>query len=117
MNTTIFITTQFEGFHRWKDAPEKFGYLRHWHRHMFHVKVWMEVNGNNRQIEFIDFKSQVDKHIRETYFNKKGDPVPFEWSCEQIAEQLLETFGASCVEVSEDGENGAFVQVTEDVGY
>jgi hypothetical protein len=106
MKTYIFITTVFEGWHRWKDAPQAYAYLREWHRHLFHVKVWMGVSALNRQIEFIEFKSQVNDLLScwSGFENK------FELSCEQLAEELMLHFNAAAVEVSEDGENGALLR-------
>ncbi len=102
MGTVVFITTQFEGFHRWKDAPDKWAYLRDWHRHIFHVRLEIPVEHNNRDIEFIDLKARVHDYLC-------GWTNRFELSCEQIAGDLLAKFSASRVEVSEDGENGAVV--------
>lgn len=103
--TMVFVTTQFEGFHRWKDAPPQYGYLKDWHRHMFHVRLRKKVDAS-RQIEFIELKQKINAYI-DTMF--KGKEHRFELSCEELAEQLLHYFNAHMVEVSEDGENGAIV--------
>lgn len=102
LRTYIFVTTQFEGFHCWKDAPDYVSFLRSRHRHIFHVRIEKEVHGLDRQIEFITFKQQV-----ETLIRAKFESFTFAFSCEQIAHILLDAFQASRVEVSEDGENGA----------
>lgn len=106
MSTSVFVTTRFVGFHRWKDAPEQHAYLRNWHRHVFHVRLTVSVNHDNREVEFIDLKKQVDEYIACIFVL----PGPFEHSCEQIARLLLDYFSASEVEVSEDGENGAILR-------
>ena len=100
----VFIRTTFVGFHRWKDAPEVVSFLRDWHRHIFHVKIGVEVLDSNREVEFFIFKKQVDGFIARAYADKH-----FESSCEMIAEDLLTHFQAAYCEVSEDGENGAIV--------
>ncbi len=104
MKTIVWVQTQFEGFHRWKDAPRAVSFLRNFHRHIFKVKLGVEVGHGNREVEFFDLKDRIDDflkvHIRANYFD---------FSCEMIAAILLDTFNASFVEVSEDGENGATV--------
>lgn len=99
----VFVTTQFEGYHRWKDAPDKEAFLRDWHRHIFHVTMTMEVSHGNREIEFFDLKDKLNTFVLPWLGRR------FEWSCEQLAEQILNNFDAYMVEVSEDGENGATV--------
>ena len=97
----IIITTSFPGYHQWKDAPEKFAYLRNIHRHVFHVRAEMEVTHDNRDIEFIELKDAVDYFIYEVYYNQI-----FPDSCEKIARDIAEQFGFDYVEVLEDNENG-----------
>lgn len=104
LSSYVWVTTSFPGFHRWKDAPEECKYLRDWHRHIFHVKLYKKVSHDNRDIEFIKLKNKVTLYLNETYAHAK-----FDNSCEQIAKNLLDNFDAECVEVSEDGENGALV--------
>ena len=102
--TVVWITTRFVGFHRWLKAPEELAFLRNWHRHVFHIRIAVKVIHNDRQIEFFTLKKEVDEHIAKHYTNHS-----FPYSCEQIAQRLLEQFEAVHVEVSEDGENGALV--------
>ena len=105
MKRFVWCTTQFEGIHRWKDAPEG-SYLQYWHRHMFHAKVLVAVEHGNRDVEFIELKLLLEGFIEERF---KG--AHFEFSCEQIAEQIFnefkDRFVIQVIEVSEDGENGA----------
>lgn len=105
MKTTIWVTTQFEGFHRWKDAPDEISYLRDFHRHIFHVKLGKEVKHDNREIEFISLKNSIDSYILGIFKGKK-----FEYSCEELARLLLSYVDGDYCEVSEDGENGARVE-------
>lgn len=97
----IIIQTSFPGFHHWPTAPEKFHYLRHVHRHVFHVRAEMIVTHDNRDIEFIDLKNQVEDFIRVNYSNQT-----FTYSCEQISKTLSDIFHFDYVEVLEDNENG-----------
>ncbi|MDX9780451.1 MAG: hypothetical protein RBT66_05365 [bacterium] len=105
MKAYVWITTSFEAWHHWDNAPDVVPYLRDNHRHIFHVKLWREVQKQDREIEFITLKHEVDDFIDRKY---KGQSFPY--SCEMIAADLLEYFQASIVEVSEDGENGARIE-------
>lgn len=108
MKTIVWITTQFEGIHSWLDAPKEVSFLRSYHRHIFHVKLAVKVTHLNRDVEFVLLKRRVDQYLQETFVGKGLD-----LSCEQMAEQLFNEFGAEWVEVSEDGENGARVEATK----
>jgi hypothetical protein len=105
MKTCVWITTTFEGFHQWPNAPDCVAFLRDVHRHIFHVKLGKEVVGDDREIEFIQLKWDVDKYLEKHYSGQE-----FSDSCEQIASELLIEFDASFVEVDEDGENGVRVE-------
>lgn len=100
---TVFCTTQFEGFHRWPDAPDEVAFLRERHRHIFHVRLEVEVNHDDRNIEFILLKRRLDEHIAGNLRRVNTST----WSCETWARDIAEAFDAVRVEVSEDGENGS----------
>ena len=106
MKTRIFITCRFAAFHFWKDAPKEHAYLRDLHRHVFHVRLEKAVEHDDRDIEFIELKTRVQKHC-QSYLAIRAKVEGL--SCEQMAIRLLERFEADLVEVSEDGENGAIV--------
>ena len=107
MKNFIWITTQFEGFHTYKDAPDEVALLRNEHRHMFHVKVWIEVYHNDRDIEFILFKNSINDFLQT-------DGRLNNMSCEMISDELythIHTFYDKRdvkIEISEDGENGSY---------
>jgi hypothetical protein len=63
------------------------------------------VSHDDREIEFILFKRQLNEVIAQV-----NGPQTLRWSCEQWASYLVERFGLSKCEVSEDGENGAIVE-------
>lgn len=111
ISRNIYITTQFEGIHRYLDAPESVSFLRNYHRHLFKVKLQIEVFHNERDIEFILFKHEIDKYI-QTYLQHNKTNL----SCESIAEWILQkvttkyTDREVICEVSEDGENGAILK-------
>lgn len=109
----VFCRTQFEGYHRWIDAPQGFEFLRDFHRHMFHVEVEVKVEALNRSVEFIDLKYRVNRFVQLRYEHAR-----FEDSCEMIAKEILHhlsnnAYNVSFVEVSEDGENGGRIYVVE----
>ena len=107
---TIFITTQFEGFHQWAGAPDEVGFLRNSHRHIFHVRVQFEVEHNDRDLEFILMKRKLDKFIADNIDKKDTG------SCEMMAEKIFKNFHPCIVqvEVNEDGENGAIYYKADD---
>jgi hypothetical protein len=104
---TIFVTFQKEGIHRYPDAPEGVEFLKHPHRHMFHFRVTLDVFHNDRDVEFILFKREL-----EALYSAATLQVDFK-SCEMLAEDLIDYISKKypgrkiSVEVSEDGENGA----------
>jgi hypothetical protein len=121
---TIFVKTQVEGIHYWPEAPKdkllNVGFLRTPHRHMFHVKVSLQVLSDEREFEFIIMKRWLTIVVKKIL----GDPPkPIEMSCEMIAKEVLKEVchmltevesgqrNITC-EVSEDGENGATVSMT-----
>ena len=61
-NTTmsINVVNRFNGIHCWPDAPEPVGFLRNHHHHLFVVYTQIDVNHDDRELEFlIDRKSVV----------------------------------------------------------
>ena len=102
----IWITTQFEGFHKYPNAPEEVSFLREAHRHIFHVRVWIEVFHNDRDIEFILFKQFVNSIVKENNLDYK--------SCEMISDDLQFLISERyperkiMIEISEDLENGSY---------
>lgn len=108
----IFVNFQVEGIHCYPDAKDIKGveFLQHPHRHMFHFKVTVEVNHNERDIEFILFKRELEELYKDGLFNANSQ------SCETLATTLLEYVKKTYnnrdikVECSEDGENGAIIE-------
>ena len=115
---TVIVKTIFEALHCWADIPENHTswYLRHPHRHVFQIELRFEVKGSNRDIEFIEFKQCIDARLKLEYYK---DPTSELFdikstSCEMLAELLLNSFktlGCYWVQVLEDGEMGAIVEV------
>lgn len=105
--TTIYCTTEFEGFHRWMSAPVPVDYLRERHRHLFKVRVEKIVSAEDREVEFHLLRRWTLDEIASLQL----EPDCELWSCETWARVLLQRLGAHRVEVSEDGENGAIMEV------
>ena len=106
-NRSIFVTFQKEGIHWYPDAPEAVEFLRNPHRHIFHFRVDIDVHHNDRDIEFIMFKRELEALYTEATLQMDHK------SCEMLAEDLIGYIGGKypgrkiSVMVSEDGENGA----------
>lgn len=116
---TLFVNFQQEGFHQWSSAPDAKEYIRHRHRHLFHIRVELSAPADNeRSVEFHDLlhRSQTifrDIAVRTANYDY-GD-----WSCEKIAEVMSQRLcnvyhTMICVSVSEDGECGAIVYCDPD---
>jgi len=110
----IWITTQKEGYHFWESAPEEVGFLRYPHRHIFGFRVYIQVEHNDREIEFFMFKNNVDKlinNIWETYNLDKYDKAD-RVSCEMISDNLNDLVNQlypqrdTIIEVDEDKQVG-----------
>lgn len=103
----VFCRTQFEAFHSWDDAPDEVAFLRKNHRHIFHVELTVEVDHDDRDVEFILMKRALEEYIEECLAHR-------DYSCEQYAKSIAR-WGANTYDqptrctVSEDGENGARV--------
>jgi len=105
MTNYIWITTQFEGYHSYPNAPLDVDFLKNKHRHIFGVKVWIEVDELiDRDIEFFQFKRFVENTIRISDLNNR--------SCEDIADCLYvdikQKYPSRKIKISidEDKENG-----------
>ena len=107
---TLFASVKFvaEGFHRWPNPTENRLYLQSRHRHLFHVKVDLEVRHDEREVEFHDLLGKARTLFGTGDFGDR--------SCETLARQLAEGILARWpgrqvqVEVFEDGEVGAILQ-------
>lgn len=119
-NKLIFVTFQKEGIHKYPAAltdpnlatgdEYDVSFLGNPHRHIFHFRVSIEVNHNDRDIEFIQFK----RWLENLYGKDNILQLDFK-SCEMIADDLHAQISARYpnrwiqIEVSEDGENGALM--------
>jgi hypothetical protein len=113
MKTNVIITLAIEGMHNWPEARNVFpevGFLSDMHRHVFHFTLKKRVRHDNRDVEFIMFKRDVEQYLRVKYWRADYRCLMFgPMSCEMIAKELLEYFECEYVAVWEDNENGAEV--------
>lgn len=109
---SIWVTFQKEGIHLYPQAatdPKLAGvsFLGYPHRHMFHFRVELEVFHDDRDVEFILFKRELEGLYGDGILdlNRK--------SCEMISDDLATYIKDKYpgrdlqITVSEDGENGA----------
>ncbi len=114
-----FITCQyrFEAQHRWEGAPEEVDFLRTYHRHEFHVHVKVQVYHNDREMEFIQLKRNLEEQTKLWVEQADGHIRSCETTAEAIHLYVLDNYpppqpgSARLVEVLvlEDGENGGGV--------
>lgn len=114
-NKFIWVTFQKEGIHKYPAALEDpkladVSFLGYPHRHIFHFKVWISVEHNDRDIEFIQFKRWLESLYNDAILNLDYK------SCEMMSDDLYGTIKLRYpgrkvwIEVSEDGENGSFIK-------
>jgi hypothetical protein len=116
----VYVKFSKEGIHKYPVAltdpalatgdEYDVSYLGYPHRHMFHFKVWISVEHNDRDVEFIQAKRYLEK-----LYSDKVLQLDYR-SCEMIAEDLYEKISAKWpnrdvwIDVSEDDENGALMK-------
>ena len=107
----IIVRGQYEFIHRYIGAPQELMYLRNQHRHMFNYEVELEVFHDDRELEFIMVKHDIDD-----YLARRNENWEEKTSCEQMAKCIglyLQTkYGferSMSVSVFGDNENGAKV--------
>ena len=121
----IFVTFQKEGIHLYpgsdtdpalatKDEYDV-SFLGQAHRHMFHFTVWIQVFHDDRELEFIQFKRWLENLYTEKTIDLNHK------SCEMISDDLNIVITGRYpnrdvwIEVSEDGENGAYTEYVFDL--
>ena len=80
------------------------------HRHIFHFRVAIDVFHDDRELEFIQFKRWLESLYVNTVLQLDYK------SCEMLADDLYTQIASKYpnrdvwIEVSEDGENGCYVE-------
>ena len=110
MKTNVIISLQMEGLHRWQGCNiREVIFLINSHRHIFYITCKKAVSHNDRDIEIICTKRDIQKYLLNKY-SSDGITCDFgSMSCEMIAEELVKEFDLSYCSVMEDNENGAEV--------
>lgn len=109
----IITYNEIIGSHCYKDAPEKYKYLRNLHRHVFTIRCKFEVSHENREIEINDMQEIIQDTINRAFgmCSDKGAGINFRgMSCEHIAKWCLNQFDCIECEVLEDGFGGAYAR-------
>jgi hypothetical protein len=116
----IKVSFQKEGIHKFPGADtdpkyatggwDDVSFLGYPHRHIFHFYVTLGVEHNDRDVEFIQFKRELER-----LFTKNVIHLDYQ-SCEMVAENLINYIEEHYpnrgvrVEVYEDNENGGIIQ-------
>ena len=116
----IWVTFRKEGIHKYPAAATDpalatgdeydVSFLATPHRHIFHFRVWIDVEHSDRAIEFIQFKRWL-----ENLYQNGTLQLDYK-SCEMMAEDLYDQIATRYpdkeiwIEVSEDGENGCLIK-------
>jgi len=119
-NRNIWVTFQREGIHFYPGADQNpllatgneydVSFLAYPHRHIFHFRIGIQVFHSDRDIEFIQFKRWLENLYKQNTLKLNHK------SCEMIADELyVQIFSKYpgrdvTIEVSEDGENGCFIE-------
>lgn len=120
----IEVSFQREGIHKYPAAltdpnlatgdEYDVSFLGHPHRHVFHFYVRIQVQHNDRDIEFIQFKRWL-----ESLYSSQQAVLQLDYqSCEMLAEALADKINRRYpdrdmeIRVYEDDENGAVLQLT-----
>lgn len=116
----IWVTFQKEGIHRYPAAAtdpklQSVSFLGYDHRHIFHFKVELEVFHDNRDVEFIMFKRELENLYSENTLQLDHK------SCEMIANDLFSYISVKypdrnvIISVAEDNENGCRIEFIKGV--
>jgi hypothetical protein len=116
----VWVTFQKEGIHCFPQAATDpklntgdeydVSFLASPHRHIFHFRVAIDVFHDDRELEFIQFKRWL-----ESLYSQQVIELNYK-SCEMIADDLYDRIAEKYpnrdvhIEVSEDGENGCYVE-------
>lgn len=111
----IWVTFRKEGIHKYPaalDDPDlaDVQFLGYPHRHIFHFQVWISVEHNDRDIEFIQFKRWL-----QSLYDDATLALDYK-SCEMMSDELYEVIKQKYpgrevwISISEDGENGSLIR-------
>lgn len=110
--THVVVKLQILGLHCWRKVNiPNVDFLAHKHRHTFFISCTKQVQHDDRDIEVIQFKEQIEEYLLRRYRRSPESTLcDFgEMSCEMIAKELLYAFQLNSCSVLEDNENGAVI--------
>lgn len=114
----VTVRGEYEGFHKYDNAPESVAFLRNEHRHLFKWSATIEVFHDDRDLEFFITKREIEIQFKYWLGCKSWRDLG---SCEMQARQLFEIcrvlYGPNRYmkfTVSEDGESDGHVIWTPD---
>lgn len=120
VSKTIWVRFQKEGIHKYPAAltdPKlaEVQFLGHPHRHMFHFEVEMEVFHDDRDVEFILLKRELEGLYEQGTLQL--DYKSCEMLCDDLADYILDKYPSRNlrISVSEDNENGATAVYTVNI--
>lgn len=87
-------------------------FLGYPHRHIFHFVVSIEVEHNDRAIEFIQFKRWLENLYSISILQL--DYKSCEMICEDLHSEIIKKYPGRriIIDISEDNENGAYIEFT-----
>jgi len=113
---TIWVKFAKEGVHKYPAALDDpklkdVQFLGYPHRHMFHFEVEVQVFHDDRDIEFILFKRELESLFDAGVLQL--DYKSCEMLCDDIANYVLAKYPGRdlTISVSEDNENGSTVRI------
>lgn len=111
-NSQIVVRFQMDGTHYWKDCPIKeVAFLRDNHHHTFFFELKKSVSHDDRDIELIKWKRDIQDYLNLHYYDANARCLVFGgMSCEMIAKELCQRFGCEEVSVFEDNIVGGVVK-------
>lgn len=111
IKTNVIAKLELEGLHNWPDAKKVFpevAFLSDMHRHKWYITAKKQVFHDDRDVEFIMFKRDIEEYLRAKYWREDLRTHMFgAKSCEMLAREILEKFNCEYVSVFEDNENGS----------
>lgn len=111
LSIQVIVKLQVEGTHNWPGCPiEEVDYLKHPHRHMFHIEARKKVTHEDRDVEIIRLGHEIRNYLHDVFYDSDKRCHAFgSRSCEMLATQLVRVFNLESCQVLEDGENGSIV--------
>lgn len=108
MFTAIKVQFDFEGFHSYSGAPSEVEFLKNLHRHLFNIKVTIEVTHEDRELEFFIVRRQLIDLVNRLY------PDKVVGSCEMMAKDIYHFVKHSYKKLDKTGDRLVEVEVSED---